>query len=46
MTSTVMHSLGESEWDDLKWRRRLETFGQNDTPIITAGPNGSLDGIW
>lgn len=34
-----------TEWDSLQWRRRLERFGEDDGPIIAAGPNGEVDGI-
>lgn len=29
----------------LEWRRRLETFGPNDAPVIATGPKGELDNI-
>ncbi|KAM5382666.1 hypothetical protein ACJZ2D_002456 [Fusarium nematophilum] len=29
----------------LEWKRRLETFGPDDTPIIAASRNGELDAI-
>ena len=29
----------------LEWKRRLETFGPNDAPVIAAGPQGQLDSI-
>lgn len=35
-----------SKWDSLKYRRRLETFGIDDGPIIASGPNGEFDAIW
>jgi hypothetical protein len=35
-----------SHWDDFKYRRRLETFGNDDGPVIAAGPNGEFDAIW
>ncbi|MCJ1289021.1 hypothetical protein MMC34_000553 [Xylographa carneopallida] len=34
-----------SSWDKLDWRRRLETFGEDDEPIIASGPNGEIDGV-
>ncbi|KAI9748379.1 MAG: hypothetical protein M1835_001803 [Candelina submexicana] len=34
-----------STWDDLQWRRRLETFGDDDGPIVASGPNGEVDGV-
>ena len=35
-----------SDWSELQWRRRLETFGHNDTPVLSTGPSGEVDGIW
>ena len=35
-----------SDWDSLQWRRRLERFGEDDGPVIAAGPNGEVDGVW
>ncbi|MCJ1437495.1 hypothetical protein MMC27_006882 [Xylographa pallens] len=34
-----------SSWDKLDWRRRIETFGEDDTPVIAAGPKGEIDGV-
>ncbi|MCJ1379533.1 hypothetical protein MMC17_002634 [Xylographa soralifera] len=34
-----------SSWDKLDWRRRLETFGEDDGPIIATGPKGEIDGV-
>ncbi len=46
MSSFLMTKSDSSAWSELKWRRRLETFGENDNPILSAGPNGEVDGIW
>ena len=35
-----------SQWDRFEWRRRLETFGEDDGPIIAAGPRAEVDSIW
>ena len=35
-----------SQWNSLQWRRRLERFGEDDGPIIAAGPSGEVDGVW
>lgn len=35
-----------SAWDKLQWRRRMETFGPGDSPIIASGPQGEVDGVW
>jgi len=40
-----MSSLDGSQFDDMQWRRRLETFGPDDGPVIAAGPKGQFDGI-
>lgn len=29
----------------LEWKRRMETFGANDEPVLAKGPKGELDGI-
>ncbi|KAI9680463.1 MAG: hypothetical protein M1822_007221 [Bathelium mastoideum] len=34
-----------SQWDELKYRRRLETFGPDDAPIVASGPKAEYDGI-
>ncbi|KAH3963761.1 hypothetical protein HBI65_074430 [Parastagonospora nodorum] len=34
-----------TDWDSLKFRRRMETFGSDDGPVIASGPNGEKDGI-
>jgi len=41
-----MTTTDYSAWDDLRWRRRLETFGENDEPVLAAGPKGEVDGVW
>ncbi|KAH7406934.1 histidine phosphatase superfamily [Phaeosphaeria sp. MPI-PUGE-AT-0046c] len=33
------------DWDSLKFRRRLETFGNDDGPVIASGPGGEFDAI-
>ncbi|KAI1819326.1 histidine acid phosphatase [Xylaria intraflava] len=33
------------QFTTLEWKRRLETFGPNDEPVLAVGPNGELDGI-
>lgn len=42
----VIGDVDESGWDRLKWRRRLETFGDNDTPVSGTGPKGQVDALW
>ena len=34
-----------AEWSSLQWRRRLETFGSDDGPVIAAGPRGEVDAV-
>jgi acid phosphatase len=34
-----------SQWSSLQWRRRLETFGSDDGPVIAAGPRGEVDAV-
>ena len=41
-----MTSTDWSQWDKLQWRRRLETFGDNDASVLATGPKGELDGVW
>ncbi|MCJ1401785.1 hypothetical protein MMC11_005002 [Xylographa trunciseda] len=45
MTSAAMTKKDWASWDKLDWRRRLETFGKDDGPIVAAGPNGEIDGV-
>jgi len=35
----------DGSWDTLQWKRRLETFGPGNAPILSAGPKGEVDGI-
>ncbi|KAK4632932.1 putative acid phosphatase [Fulvia fulva] len=32
-------------FDNLQWKRRLETFGERDLPKLAAGPKGEIDAI-
>lgn len=34
-----------SQFSILEWKRRLETFGQNDEPMVATGPGGQLDDV-
>lgn len=45
MVSTVLKSKDLSTWSELQWRRRLETFGADDGPVIASGPGGEFDGV-
>ncbi|KAL7626811.1 hypothetical protein AAE478_003585 [Parahypoxylon ruwenzoriense] len=33
------------QFSTLEWKRRLETFGASDEPVLAAGPRGELDGV-
>ncbi|KAK4442255.1 histidine phosphatase superfamily [Podospora aff. communis PSN243] len=33
------------DYTTLEWKRRLETFGERDQPVIAAGPNGQVDDV-
>ena len=46
LSSVLMEKSDSTEWNQLQWRRRLETFGDNDTAVLSAGPDGEVDGIW
>ncbi|PSN74223.1 phosphoglycerate mutase-like protein [Corynespora cassiicola Philippines] len=45
LAGAVMTTTDWSKWDGLKYRRRLETFGMDDGPVIASGPNGEFDAI-
>lgn len=46
MRSVIMHPTDTSKWDQLSYRRRLETFGIDDGPVVAAGPGGEFDAVW
>lgn len=46
LSSVAMTKTDWSSWDKLQWRRRLETFGDNDASILASGPNGEIDTVW
>lgn len=33
------------QFSTLQWKRRLETFGPHDEPVLAAGPKGELDAV-
>ncbi|KAI2636444.1 phosphoglycerate mutase-like protein [Hypomontagnella submonticulosa] len=33
------------QFSTMEWKRRLETFGAQDEPVLAAGPAGELDGV-
>lgn len=45
LTSVMMSTTDWKNWDELKYRRRLETFGMDDRPVIASGPNGEFDAV-
>lgn len=46
MSSAIMAKADASAWDELHWRRRLETFGDRDQAVFASGPNGEIDNVW
>ncbi|KAL8846576.1 MAG: hypothetical protein Q9221_008342 [Calogaya cf. arnoldii] len=40
-----MTKTDSSTWNDLRWRRRMETFGDDDRPVLAAGPEGAVDTV-
>src|ERR1700753_2068292 len=44
MVSATMEA-NDGKWTPMQWRRRLETFGTDDGPVIAAGPKGAVDSI-
>jgi acid phosphatase len=48
MRSTILaaaNTTSDHPFDTLDWKRRLETFGDNDEPVVARGPDGQLDDI-
>lgn len=48
MKSAVMPhggEMGDAPFSTLEWKRRLETFGPADEPVIAAGPQGRVDDV-
>ncbi|KAL8749579.1 MAG: hypothetical protein Q9199_007600 [Rusavskia elegans] len=45
VTSVVMTKTDWSTWNALQWRRRMETFGDDDRPVLAAGPEGAVDTV-
>ncbi|KAL8636555.1 MAG: hypothetical protein Q9228_006058 [Teloschistes exilis] len=44
-SSVVMTKTDWSTWDDFQWRRRIETFGDDDRPVLASGPKGLVDTV-
>lgn len=34
-----------TNFDKLEYRRRIETFGADDSPVVASGPRGEIDGV-
>ncbi|KAF1364573.1 phosphoglycerate mutase-like protein [Lizonia empirigonia] len=45
LSSVIMSTKDFSQWDQLKYRRRIETFGTDDGPVIATGPANELDAV-
>lgn len=41
----VMPTSGNAPWHTVEWKRRLETFGPNDEPVVAKGPGHELDDV-
>ncbi|KAI4250784.1 MAG: hypothetical protein LQ352_005253 [Teloschistes flavicans] len=44
-SSVLMTKTDWSTWDDFQWRRRIETFGDDDRPVLASGPKGLVDTV-
>ncbi|PMD36640.1 histidine acid phosphatase-like protein [Hyaloscypha variabilis F] len=42
---SATREANQNKWTPLQWRRRLETFGSDDGPVIASGPKGEVDSI-
>ncbi|KAI9862647.1 MAG: hypothetical protein M1824_001197 [Vezdaea acicularis] len=45
MVNIVKVNMRGKDWDELHWRRRLETFGEDDEPVIASNARKGPDGI-
>jgi len=43
LKATILAADGS--WDTLAWKRRMETFGVEDTPKLAAGSRGDIDAV-
>lgn len=43
LKATILAADGS--WDTLAWKRRMETFGAEDTPKLAAGSRGDIDAV-
>ncbi|KAL8644537.1 MAG: hypothetical protein Q9210_007206 [Variospora velana] len=44
-SSVLMTKTDWSTWNDFQWRRRMETFSDDDRPVLAAGPTGTVDTV-
>lgn len=42
LTSVIMKTTDWSQWDSLKYRRRIETFGMDDGPGTAHSTTGNV----
>ncbi|KAL3426001.1 acid phosphatase [Phlyctema vagabunda] len=42
---SATNDANAGKWTPLEWRRRLETFGHDDGPVIASGPKGEVDDV-
>jgi len=44
----MIHSIVKTPegFEPISYRRRIETLGPNDAPLIAEGPNGERDNVW
>ncbi|KAI9823400.1 MAG: hypothetical protein M1826_007756 [Phylliscum demangeonii] len=45
LSSVTMTHADASGWDQLEWKRHLETFTDDDEPVVASGPQGQVHGI-
>ncbi len=45
LSNVIMSKTDWSSWNELQWRRRLETFGDNDASVLASGPAGEIDSV-
>ncbi|KAF2995191.1 hypothetical protein E8E13_000180 [Curvularia kusanoi] len=45
LSSVIMSTTDFTQWDQLKYRRRMETFGADDSPVIASGPSNEFDAV-
>ena len=43
--SAILNGSPDQPVDTLEWKRHLETFGDNDEPILARGPKDQVEGV-